>query len=405
MKQLIVLGNGFDLNSGLHSTYSDFCIDRYKETGNHSYATDIALDEDQYCIWDLVLRHEMSKHHDKGEINWCDIEQMMYDWLTGNEICSFVNFPEYFITQQAIFTFFGKTSTRAIETDFEYLFLSMLVHRIKHYYKELADAIIPEDCPEVSQYTSRGSSKLIYDLITEVLHRELQVLEKGFNNYLHKQQTEEYRLRAKSLYLDLSLEGVAECDEIDDSVLCFNYTNPLRITQGAEYQKEIANKEIKINLQLWHNIHGRLYDPDSNPQNEEIILGIGGYGHELQPRVREFTKAERKLHSHTQLRDREHYNNLFHEKIDFVKVFGHSLADSDYAYFHSIFDRIDIYNGNTVLFFLGTDQHPISTDKVNALITKYENNKKKFNNYDNLFEKLVSDERLIILNSIHDFRQ
>ena len=35
-----------------------------------------------------------------------------------------------------------------------------------------------------------------------------------------------------------------------------------------------------------------------------------------------------------------------------IKFYGHSLGTADYSYFQAIFDQIDLYGGNTTLYFL-----------------------------------------------------
>lgn len=56
------------------------------------------------------------------------------------------------------------------------------------------------------------------------------------------------------------------------------------------------------------------------------------------------------------LRDRTYEDSLIQSprkrQHPLIKFYGHSLGTADYSYFQAIFDQIDLYGGNTTLYFL-----------------------------------------------------
>ncbi|MCL1950297.1 MAG: bacteriophage abortive infection AbiH family protein [Turicibacter sp.] len=106
-------------------------------------------------------------------------------------------------------------------------------------------------------------------------------------------------------------------------ILSFNYTNQFNFRSFA-------------NPRIFRNVHGSLAD-------KNIIFGIDG--HKLNnPLTVGFTKT---------------YRIMTHQKIGFeispdiqyIKFFGHGLAEADYSYFQSIFDGVGLYGGKTKLIF------------------------------------------------------
>lgn len=94
--QLLVLGNGFDLECGLASTFADFELPRLgslehaggnpglpeQEGQGQSQATPSGQDDVTFyldtrgiTVWDLILREY------RKERSWFDVESTMGDWL------------------------------------------------------------------------------------------------------------------------------------------------------------------------------------------------------------------------------------------------------------------------------------------------------------------------------------
>lgn len=83
--QLIVLGNGFDLNCGLASRFLDFFVLRMKliESAAPLRGATLAdyLSEHELTVWDLVLFQRKKALGPRGLNNWCDVESAIADFM------------------------------------------------------------------------------------------------------------------------------------------------------------------------------------------------------------------------------------------------------------------------------------------------------------------------------------
>ena len=72
--QLIVIGDGFDLECGLASSFSNFVKARtvdFEKADHGQIAEDVLFTK---TIWDVSLSS-------MGDANWCDIEGSIADWI------------------------------------------------------------------------------------------------------------------------------------------------------------------------------------------------------------------------------------------------------------------------------------------------------------------------------------
>ena len=87
-------------------------------------------------------------------------------------------------------------------------------------------------------------------------------------------------------------------------------------------------------------------------------------------------------------------------------VYGHSLGDQDYSYYQSIFDYVDLYNGNTRLFLYFSDdylnneeekkQKRISTaEALFRLVNNYGESMDNKDHGHNLLHKLLLEGRIV----------
>lgn len=185
-------------------------------------------------------------------------------------------------------------------------------------------------------------------------------------------------------------------------VVSFNYTTPLL---------ESVDDEVMSSLYIEQNVHGTL--PNSVPQRDllgnlnppiNIIFGIDGYEAPKGNRVQRFTKTARKLSLPRQelpnrMRGRRMFDPLYEgESIQAVKVYGHSLGEADYSYFHALFDQIDLYESDTVLYFLYSTGHKTSPEAVGDLLNRYGESLRPKAHGKNLLHKLMMEDRIRIAN-------
>jgi hypothetical protein len=178
------------------------------------------------------------------------------------------------------------------------------------------------------------------------------------------------------------------------NVISFNYTNPFKF----DYSKA---DEIKISdmVSTVSNVHGTYED-------ENIIFGVDTTS-KLPQDAHIFTKTHRKMLQRNS--DRASFG-----EIKTIKFYGHSLGQSDYSYFQSIFDSCNIYRDVheteidvvapvTLQFYFTiydaskkTEIVRDATDKVYKLITAYGDTLDNKDKGKNLLHKLLLEGRVQI---------
>ena len=158
------------------------------------------------------------------------------------------------------------------------------------------------------------------------------------------------------------------------------------------------------------NIHGSY-------KNSTAIFGIDGTDNMEEENSRHFTKTYRLLSlSNPNIRSvihAHHENRNDNSLPDMIKFYGHSLSEADCSYFQSIFDGINLYEGNTRLIFFyrprrdntavegaripDNDAANEMKDKVTKLLLTYGNTLTNKDHGKNLIHKLILEGRLNVL--------
>lgn len=169
--------------------------------------------------------------------------------------------------------------------------------------------------------------------IVEILTLELKKFEKDFQNYLVK-EFRRFNRRPNIhegryyFYSDKLFSHLVKGSNLKEvSVLNFNYTTP--------NFKGINPKNIV-------NIHGTL---DSNIVigTDLKIISSGG-----KQQYTNFTKPFKILDNYI---DDSNVSILKNKKYGELIFYGHSLGDTDFSYFKSIFDSLNLYSGDVTLKF------------------------------------------------------
>lgn len=79
--QLLILGNGFDLHCGLKSSYKDFFRYTILDTIGARFGL-VQLKAGTYGFWEHLLL-EYYKKFGEEDYNWCDIERIIKNVLSG----------------------------------------------------------------------------------------------------------------------------------------------------------------------------------------------------------------------------------------------------------------------------------------------------------------------------------
>lgn len=379
-QQLIVLGNGFDLQCGLKSRFRDFFEPRFEkiksvsEYGNEYWKTFIS--NNGLTLWDFILRE-----NDKSL--WCDVEGTIEKWVLSAEERS----KKGSIVNKAIAAIgkhpFDRTPTfsvngRLLEEQDDEAFMFGSIAR----------------CSLVNEPTFAVDERARERFLV-LLKEELHKLEEAFKKYLKDEvsSNSDYVKKCQRLYKAIENDNKASCDDfcVSTSVLSFNYTNLIScFFDGGEYGTFV-------------NIHGDL--------DNEIIFGIDGKECMDNPEAVKFTKTYRLMQRGGA--DTENLINTansfnLQNATDVIKFYGHSLGPADYSYFQSIFDGVDLYESNTVLvFYYPTSESEdlleqydcYKTDLVNAinqLLVAYGATMNNRDHGKNLMHKLLIEGRLFL---------
>lgn len=374
--QLLILGNGFDLECGLNSSFRDFFsterepliparflyeddyYDRWKESASNSNLT----------LWDFIL-----KGRKKG--NWCDIEAAILKQISDIDSIS-LNLTRIDDVKSEQFTIYGRYDHRALQSF--HIFYDI------HEYLSLHD--------NMTAISSKESLSLF-------LLNELHRLESAFAEFLRKQtwgQTaDEYasdKKRAEISYetsakakLHILLSFALQPDDRRSctySILSFNYTGPFNISSN-EIGQSVA----------YTNIHGLCHE------GEEIIFGIDGKEHLVDEIARPFTKTYRLLGL-----GGPKAQDVVRSDTQCIKFYGHSLSDADYSYFQAIFDAVHLYSSDVSLVFFYRcfdEKDPLihrseMMNKVINLLTAYGVTLENKDHGKNLIHKLLLEGRLSV---------
>lgn len=356
--QLLIIGNGFDLECGLRSRFIDFCSSRIKTPKRDSTVddNDVARTPEELVpefptIWDLILRNNQ-------DANWFDIEKTIEMWVSGNT-------PKV--------TMISDWCNPSRYTD---------------YPADKDDEIIASYCKgrlsKIDEYYSEDS---ILALFVDDLH----LLEQQFASYLRQQtcsstpvcdQKANYYQTARRNLQTLLSENLPSTPEhfLSYSVLSFNYTGPFELSTRAIGQRV-----------AYTNIHGLCHE------GEEIIFGIDGKEKLTDTIAGPFTKTYRLLGL-----GGPKAQDVVQSDTQCIKFYGHSLSGADYSYFQAIFDAVHLYSSDVSLVFFYRcfdEKNPLihrteMMNKVINLLTAYGATLENKDHGKNLIHKLLLEGRL-----------
>lgn len=331
----MIIGNGYDLFCELNTKYSDFfnfrnfksAIDKWKDTfGNHvfdyanmnseiSNRSELWAEPERFSelnFWDFFF-YFASEDHSKNVDNWqwCDVELVMAEWLSDSSVKKGIGFP--------------------------------LIYKLCHgdnlpneplksvYY--LASVIIRKN----GERKFNDKAKF-YDFLLS----ELKEFERVFGKYITMQQFYEGGYVIKSLFSmhsKFALEKLCNTDSLV-SIDTFNF--------GLLGIKDLEG--------LVHHINGDTEYPIFGVDSDLFLAPDPRYI---------FTKTSRRMELDMKRDDSEELKTC-----ENVIVFGCSLASSDYSYFFSIFNKLDITNidNNHKIIFAYNIYDTEKSDQIKATL-------------------------------------
>lgn len=396
IKQLLIIGNGFDLACGLKSSYKDF-LDNYLKSISST---------DSKMYWEKYFQNMSYLNSSNDDYTWTDIETQIFtqlqnvEFIIENELLknrfyenkdelvrkieislngsnSNLNFDsllQTFYLLKSVFEYYMignqltlNTALNKIKTDLLKLedhFTSYLTNEIQNANSkietnnEIATNIFTENSYFIKSRILFATLLLFYMNINETpffvppLERLQETSDSNFISY----------------YLDVQI--LSKFNIVENYVLSFNYTKPFPFPN-------IRN--IHGNLNNWNIIFGIDYDKVNTFFSNQPT---------------QFTKSYRILEN------KLNSDMTIPSDLNKILFYGHGLGEADYSYFQTIFDTVDLYHGNTKLIFFWNnfndkDQYNIQVERVTNLIEKYG---QTFTNKDhgrNLFTKLLLENRII----------
>ena len=396
IKQLLIIGNGFDLACGLKSSYKDF-FDNYLKSISST---------DSKMYWEKYFQNMSYLNSSNDDYTWTDIETQIFtqlqnvEFIIENELLknrfyenkdelvrkieislngsnSNLNFDsllQTFYLLKSVFEYYMignqltlNTALNKIKTDLLKLedhFSSYLTNEIQNANSkietnnEIATNVFTENSYFIKSRILFATLLLFYMNVNETpffvppLERLQETSDSNFISY----------------YLDVQI--LSKFNIVENYVLSFNYTKPFPFPNL---------RNIHGNLNNWNIIFGIDYDKVNTFFSNQPT---------------QFTKSYRILEN------KLNSDMTIPSDLNKILFYGHGLGEADYSYFQTIFDTVDLYHGNTKLIFFWNnfndkDQYNLQVERVTNLIEKYG---QTFTNKDhgrNLFTKLLLENRII----------
>ncbi|MGT2750468.1 AbiH family protein [Streptococcus orisasini] len=401
-RQLIILGNGFDLQCGLKSNYKDFfeyiLENKYKRRLESTWNPNLNIIEnfENYLeeIFNAFSTRNLFGDYDISEpfipemntwyliflfekinsnANWSDIEEMIKKYVFRED-------REYTFADILVNAVFTKLFYRKIDLKyvlehenlekFSYLIIYQLFYSkresrsLEEFYSR-STVISKKAKAQALFYEESKLNNLFQNYIEEYydkfkriminfLFSELRDLEFDFQQYILSQELNkksEYGTNARKLFRTMA----KDIESSKFNIYSFNYTQP-----WFDIDTPLQG------LSKHFNVHGNL----SGLENGECYTIFGIDKGNIDPNSLEyrFTKEYRtfELYMTTDFTSEEN-EEIFPspQLIEAIKFYGHSLAEADYSYFQHLFDYYNLYNNNKLkLIFYYSEYEGGNPEKI-----------------------------------------
>lgn len=428
MSQLIILGNGFDLQCDLESSYKDFfrcsILDTYSEQCGFP-----KMQQDCEGFWETLL-FMYYKEYGSVDYKWCDIEEIIrltlldiniaeleckvegrYENLhiniCSNKYPSNYALPDKIIQEQNITTFIERSFDKYIQENCN-----------QDYYDDLY--------PKLFLITS--TQKFYHFLL-----QELKKFEKRFCKYIkdkianpknENELNDKYIVNAANLIAKLTGFSSSSFESIEDIIDQKEIEEWVQVTRNMsssswekinvlsdEFAKLKGVHILSFNYTalfdilavespcLYSNVHGKLCYKKCNESctASSVIFGIDDtviQSQKTNDELRLFSKTYRKIfdtNAPTSILPSNDGKPLT------IKFYGHSLSEADYSYFQSIFDYYNLYENSKVDLIFYYSKGYEQTDAIYRLINSYGKTLLNQEQGKNLMHKLLLENRVKII--------
>ena len=421
--ELLVVGNGLDLQCGLETTYENFLknvfLKKKSELSIDTEEIDLSMVSDRLessfnfyktnwhehstkevysfvNIWYQIFLHEKMLENR----NWSNVESMIAHYLK----------EEHLIFNIASAIKYKKRKLASIGNQTVNNRVPYMMGNQTNFIAKLAYVLVKKDLTllQLSEMESYQKIQDIYNnvvefelndiqpLVADVLLHELHELEYDFQCFLgyRLSVTQEYDEKINSLLRRMTNpeKDMFNAVTIPYHLLSFNYS--------SRWSRAFRSRFSPVKFL---DVHGKI------PNNEglkfsNIIFGVDHSLFQASELEYRFTKTYRTLKSYTQGFEKiGEGRDIYTKDIQTIKFYGHSLAEADYAYFQQLFDYYELYtnpNLSLVFFYSVYDEkrsQEIEHEQIMAisrLIEKYGQTLDNKDHGKNLLTRLIQTKRL-----------
>lgn len=432
LNELLIIGNGFNLQCKLKTKYTDFFSKKYgidflTEKYIEKFPEQTVIQCKQKAI-DFFINVFKEKLYNLNVEKFIQSNSDSYGYLINyfKQIFrqNFSDFEPTLTNWDIIFIssyVLMSNSDKFQWVDIEKMIFKTVTIVFKNKKEIFSNSEFPNDQARMKfinivQYCFKDNK----DLSTSMLD-SLKKFEKSFALYIKNliyKSKDHYFKRSEKLLKYLTSSYNEEIVHLD--VINFNYSLDENIVNQMIHEKRFSN----ITFNSWTNIHGVASWNDSYTRSQinklhsnykrlaPPIFGIDW--HDISdttndidfndPRII-FTKSFRLIDNQVNnMRDKKHQ---FQKNINKIIFFGHSLGHADYSYFESLFDIYNIYDSNIELNFYYKKGSSDFLDRLSAqktleeiikLLTSYGQTSTNQHG-ENIVNKLLLEQRLNLLPS------
>ena len=432
LNELLIIGNGFDLQCKLKTKYTDFFSKKYgidflTEKYIEKFPEQTVIQCKQKAI-DFFINVFKEKLYNLNVEKFIQSNSDSYGYLINyfKQIFrqNFSDFEPTLTNWDIIFIssyVLMSNSDKFQWVDIEKMIFKTVTIVFKNKKEIFSNSEFQNDQARMKfinivQYCFKDNK----DLSTSMLD-SLKKFEKSFALYIKNliyKSKDHYFKRSEKLLKYLTSSYNEEIVHLD--VINFNYSLDENIVNQMIHEKRFSN----ITFNSWTNIHGVASWNDSYTRSQinklhsnykrlaPPIFGIDW--HDISdttndidfndPRII-FTKSFRLIDNQVNnMRDKKHQ---FQKNINKIIFFGHSLGHADYSYFESLFDIYNIYDSNIELNFYYKKGSSDFLDRLSAqktleeiikLLTSYGQTSTNQHG-ENIVNKLLLEQRLNLLPS------
>jgi hypothetical protein len=421
--ELLVVGNGLDLQCGLETTYENFLkyvfLKKKSELSIDTEEIDLSMVSDRLessfnfyktnwhehstkevysfvNIWYQIFLHEKMLENR----NWSNVESMIAHYLK----------EEHLIFNIASAIKYKKRKLASIGNQTVNNRVPYMMGNQTNFIAKLAYVLVKKDLT-LLQLSEMESYQKIQDIYNNVVEFELNDIQPLVADVLlHELHELEYDFQC---FISYRLSITRDYDENINSLLR-RITNPekdmftaiaipyhlLSFNYSSRWSRAFRPRFSPVKFL---DVHGKIPD-DEGLRFSNIIFGVDHSLFQASELEYRFTKTYRTLKSYTHGFEKiGEGRDIYTKDIQTIKFYGHSLAEADYAYFQQLFDYYELYanpNLSLVFFYSVYDEkrsQEIEHEQIMAisrLIEKYGQTLDNKDHGKNLLTRLIQTKRL-----------